>query len=71
VRSGNLARRLSTGVQLLRVLTPCCAGEDDDVTPSSRRLFRQSIRRPKWEEVDDDEWLSDVGHYESSREIPA
>jgi hypothetical protein len=55
VRSGTSARRLSTDVQQLMVLTlgvselSGCAGEDDDVTPSSRRLFRQSSRRPKWE----------------------
>jgi hypothetical protein len=53
VRSGNLARRLSTGVPLLVVLTlgisesAVYAGEDNDVSPSSRRLFWQSTRRPK------------------------
>jgi hypothetical protein len=26
-----------------------CAEEDNDETPSSRRLFQQSTRRPKWE----------------------
>jgi hypothetical protein len=27
------------------------AGADNDVTASSRRLFLQSIRRPKWEDT--------------------
>jgi hypothetical protein len=55
VRSGNSARKLSTGVPLLMVLTlgicelAGCAGADNDVTTSSRRLFRQSNSRPKRE----------------------
>jgi hypothetical protein len=55
VRSGNSVRRLSTGVPILMILMlgvselSGCAGEDNDMTPSSRRWFRQSTRRPKWE----------------------
>jgi hypothetical protein len=39
---------------------------DNVVTPSRRRLFRQSTSRPKW-----DDRTSDVGHHESPREIAA
>jgi hypothetical protein len=60
-------KRLSTGVPLLMVLTlgiselAACAGEDNDVTPFIRRLFRQSTRRPKWERKNDaDERLCGV-----------
>jgi hypothetical protein len=46
VRSGNSARRLSTVLLILMVLTlgvielSGCAGEDNDVILSSRQLFR-------------------------------
>jgi hypothetical protein len=55
VRSGNSARMLSIGVPPVTVLTlgtsalAAWAGTDNDVTPSSSRLFRQSTKRPNWE----------------------
>jgi hypothetical protein len=47
------ARRLSTGVPSLMVFKlgmsaqAALAGADNYVTPSSKRLFRQSTRKPK------------------------
>jgi hypothetical protein len=55
VRSGNSARMLSIGVPSVMVLTlgtsalAAWAGTDNDVIPSSSRLFRQSTKRPKWD----------------------
>ena len=52
VSSGNSARRLSAVVSLVIVFmlgTDVCAarpGVESDVTPSTRRLFLQSMRRP-------------------------
>jgi hypothetical protein len=53
VRSGNSERMLSTAVPVLMSLMlgvrglAAWAGVESDVTPSSRRLFRQSTNRPK------------------------
>jgi hypothetical protein len=55
VGSGNSARMVSIGVPPVTVLTlgssalAAWAGTDNDVTPSSSRLFRQSTKRPKWD----------------------
>jgi hypothetical protein len=47
MRSGNKDRRVSTEVPLgIRELAGW-AEADNDVTPSSRRLFLQSTKRPK------------------------
>jgi hypothetical protein len=54
VRSGNSERRVSAEVTPLMTFTlgtgelAAWAGADD-VTPSSRRLFLQSTRMPKWD----------------------
>jgi hypothetical protein len=72
VRFGNSARRLSTGVSPLTVLMlGIWAGTCNDVTSSSRRLFAVHQEAERGEEVDADEGMCDVGHHESTREIPA
>jgi hypothetical protein len=47
------------------------AGMNNDVTPSSSRLFRQSTKRPKWEKIHTNDAVCDIGHDEPPREIPA
>jgi hypothetical protein len=55
MKSGNSERIVSTEESPLIIFTlgvcelAAWAGADDDVTASSRRLFLQSNRRPKWE----------------------
>jgi hypothetical protein len=48
------------------------AEEDNDVSPSSRRLFLQSTKKAGMgEEVSPDERLCDVDHHEPPRDLPA
>jgi hypothetical protein len=47
------------------------AGTDNDVTPSSSRLFQQSQEAEIREKVHIDNGMCDVGHDEPPREISA